>query len=90
MHVLIYGAGALGQALGCMLAAAGNEVTLVIRERFRPVIEERGLSVDGIFGSYHAEPTRMRLTTSIIHTDGFLLRCCADHHQILRYRSGGR
>lgn len=72
MHVLIYGAGALGQALGCMLAAAGNEVTLVIRERFRPILEERGLAVDGIFGSYHAEPARIRLTTSISHTDGSL------------------
>ncbi len=72
MRVLIYGAGALGQALGCMLAAAGNEVTLVIRERFRQALEERGLRVDGIFGSYQAEPSRLKLTTSITGLDGSL------------------
>lgn len=70
MHVLIYGAGALGQALGCMLAAAGNEVTLVIRERFRQVLEERGLRVEGIFGSYRAGPEQLRLATSITGSDG--------------------
>lgn len=70
MHVLIYGAGALGQALGCMLAAAGNEVTLIIRKRFLPVLEESGLSVSGIFGNFHVDPMRLNLSTSIGYTDG--------------------
>lgn len=72
MHVLIYGAGALGQALGCMLAAAGNQVTLVIRERFIEVIGRSGLSVDGIFGSYHVEPGKLSLTASLTGEDGSL------------------
>jgi len=38
-HFLIYGAGALGQALGCMLASSGSQVTLVLRERFAEVIK---------------------------------------------------
>jgi 2-dehydropantoate 2-reductase len=72
MQILIYGAGALGQALGCMLAQAGNGVTLVIRERFRQVLEERGLTVDGIFGRYQAEPSQLKLATSIAGMDGSL------------------
>jgi 2-dehydropantoate 2-reductase len=72
MHVLIYGAGALGQALGCMLAAAGNQVTLVIRERFIEVIGRTGLSVEGIFGNYHVEAEKLSLTTSIAGADGSL------------------
>ena len=70
MHVLMYGAGALGQALGCMLAAAGNEVTLVIRERFLAVLEKGGLSVTGIFGDYRVDPTHLNLTTSVTDSDG--------------------
>ncbi len=70
MHVLIYGAGALGQALGCMLAASGNEVTLVIRERFIDLIEKHGLSVTGIFGDYHVNAAQLCLATSIAGADG--------------------
>lgn len=67
---LIYGAGALGQALGCMLAGDGNEVTLVLRERFAEVIKTQGLSVTGIFGDYRVEADGLHLTTSIAGTDG--------------------
>ena len=52
MKILIYGAGALGQALGCMLAAEGHEVDLILRERFIPILKENGLKVTGIFGDY--------------------------------------
>ena len=30
LNILIYGAGALGQALGCMLSQAGNKVDLLL------------------------------------------------------------
>jgi 2-dehydropantoate 2-reductase len=53
MRILIFGAGAVGQALGCMLAAAGERVSLVLRPRFLEAIRRQGLSVTGIFGSYH-------------------------------------
>jgi len=53
MRILIYGAGAVGQALGCMLAAAGEQVSLILRPRFLEAIRRQGLSVKGIFGSYH-------------------------------------
>ncbi len=54
MNFLIYGAGALGQALGCMLAASGHKVSLVLRNRFIDAIEKKGLSVSGIMGEFHA------------------------------------
>lgn len=52
MKILIYGAGALGQALGCMLAADGHQVDLILRERFIPVLRQKGLRVSGVFGDY--------------------------------------
>ncbi|WP_457577429.1 ketopantoate reductase family protein [Desulfomarina sp.] len=51
MRILIYGAGALGQALGCMMAADGHRVDLVLRERFIKSIQQHGLRVTGIFGN---------------------------------------
>ncbi len=51
MQILIYGAGALGQALGCMMAADGHQVDLVLRERFIEPIRQYGLRVTGIFGN---------------------------------------
>ena len=65
MHILIYGAGAVGQALGCMLAAAGQQVSLVLRPRFLEAINRQGLSVAGIFGSYHVEAHNISLFKTI-------------------------
>lgn len=70
MHFLIYGAGALGQTLGCMLAADGNQVTLVIRKRFIDVINRDGLTVSGIFGDYHVDGGQLTLTESISSESG--------------------
>ncbi|MGI9536290.1 MAG: ketopantoate reductase family protein [Desulfocapsaceae bacterium] len=70
MNFLIYGAGALGQALGCMLASDGSQVTLVLRERFVEGIKSHGLSVTGIFGDYQVAADALHLTTSITNTEG--------------------
>lgn len=61
MNILIYGAGALGQALGCMLAVAAHNVDLVLRKRFFKVISEKGLSVSGVFGDYRVQPAQLGL-----------------------------
>ena len=50
MHMLIYGAGALGQAIGCMLAADGHQVDLLLRPRYAEAVQSAGLAVTGIFG----------------------------------------
>jgi 2-dehydropantoate 2-reductase len=70
MRLLIYGAGALGQALGSMLAASGQQVDLVLRERFCKKIAEEGLKVTGIYGNFHASAKRLNLKTDIIGADG--------------------
>ncbi|MFC1489576.1 ketopantoate reductase family protein [Candidatus Latescibacterota bacterium] len=65
MRILIFGAGAVGQAAGCMLAADGNSVDLIVRERFREKIQSDGLSVTGIFGDFHADPGNPGVYTSV-------------------------
>lgn len=70
MRLLIYGAGALGQAIGCMLAAQGHEVHLLLRERFKKVIEQNGLSVSGIFGEYHVRGEQLGLHKELADIDG--------------------
>ncbi|PID72134.1 MAG: 2-dehydropantoate 2-reductase [Desulfobulbus propionicus] len=65
MRIVIYGAGALGQAVGCMLAAHGHDVHLLLRERFKQGIEEKGLAVTGIFGDYHVSGEQLGLHTAL-------------------------
>jgi len=61
MHILIYGAGALGQAIGCLLAANGHQVDLVLRPRFAEAMRTSGLAVTGIFGDHYVPPERIGL-----------------------------
>lgn len=70
MNFLVYGAGALGQTFGCMLAAAGHKVDLLLRERFVEQIQVGGLRVSGILGEYAAAPGDMTLQTSIEQASG--------------------
>ena len=65
MKCIIFGAGALGQALGCMLAADGHQIDLVIRRRFIEPIESSGLRVTGIFGDYLAAPGKLHLLEDV-------------------------
>ncbi len=65
MHVLVYGAGAMGQAMGCMLAADGHQVELVLRPRFIEAINSLGLEVTGIFGDYHVSADQLKMHASI-------------------------
>ncbi len=56
MRILVFGAGALGQAIGGLLAAAGgHEVDLVVRDRYLEPLRREGITVTGIFGDHHAE-----------------------------------
>lgn len=70
MRLLIYGAGALGQALGCMLTASGHQVDLVLRKRFSKIIAAEGLSVTGIYGNFHASAKKLNLITDIAGVSG--------------------
>ena len=66
MQILIYGAGALGQALGCMMAADGHRVDLVLRERFIQPIQRHGLRVTGLFGNRSVQPEDIGLFSSAL------------------------
>ncbi|MBT8359498.1 MAG: ketopantoate reductase family protein [Deltaproteobacteria bacterium] len=70
MRFLIYGAGALGQALGCMLTVSGHQVDLVLRKRFLKIIAEEGLNVTGIYGNFHASAQKLNLMTDVAGADG--------------------
>jgi len=70
MRILIYGAGALGQAIGCMLAADGHRVCLVLRPRYADVISSEGLEVTGIFGEYKVKGDQLELYTSLKGRNG--------------------
>lgn len=65
MRILIYGAGALGQAIGCMLAADGHRISLLLRPRFVDVLQASGLEVTGIFGDYRVDGEQLQLLTSL-------------------------
>ncbi|WP_319587170.1 ketopantoate reductase family protein [uncultured Desulfobulbus sp.] len=70
MRFLIYGAGALGQAIGCMLAADGHQVDLVLRPRFLEALHSSGLEVTGLFGEYRVPPAQIGLLTSLKKRNG--------------------
>jgi len=70
MRFLIYGAGALGQALACLLAADGHRVDLVLRPRFLTALKNEGLTVTGIFGHYRATPTQLGLLEDLSGREG--------------------
>jgi len=70
VRFLIYGAGALGQAIGCMLAADGHQIDLVLRPRFLEALHSSGLEVTGIFGEYRVPPAQIGLLTSLKKRNG--------------------
>jgi len=70
MRFLIYGAGALGQAIGCMLAADGHRVDLLLRPRFVDALKTSGLEVTGIFGEYRVAANQLGLLASLKGRNG--------------------
>lgn len=65
MNFLIFGAGALGQAIGCMLAADGHHVDLLLRPRFVERLRQDGLRVTGVFGDFSAPEDKLALLEDI-------------------------
>ena len=70
MRILIFGAGTVGQAVGCMLATDGHTVDLIVRERFIEAITLNGLTVKGIFGDYYIESDNLGIYSSIEDISG--------------------
>lgn len=53
MRILVFGAGAVGSALGGLLARAGHAVTLLCRPHHMNAVRERGLRIRGLWGDHH-------------------------------------
>lgn len=51
--IWVFGAGALGSAVGGMLAEAGQSVTLIGRDPHMAAVRDGGLHIDGIWGEHH-------------------------------------
>jgi len=51
MHLVVYGAGALGTLFGVKAAEGGTDVTLVGREAHVNVINEKGITIIGNLGT---------------------------------------
>jgi len=56
MHVVVYGAGAVGSVLGGLLSLQKHDVYLVCRENHADAIRENGLHVRSATGDYVAHP----------------------------------
>lgn len=65
MNFLLYGAGALGQALGGLLAAKGHQVDLLLRDRFIGPIKRNGLHICGIFGEISVPSSSFGVITTL-------------------------
>lgn len=51
--IWVYGAGAVGSAVGGLLAQAGSDVTLIGRDPHMAAIRDHGLRIDGVWGEHH-------------------------------------
>jgi 2-dehydropantoate 2-reductase len=56
LRILVVGAGAVGGYFGARLAAAGEDVTFLVREGRYRELSERGLEVESVHGSLHLRP----------------------------------
>ena len=75
MRILIFGAGAVGQAIGCMLSSDGHIVDMIVRERYINILNDSGLAVSGIFGDFIAD----RHSTGFFTTVGDVLDSSYDY-----------
>ena len=58
MKVLIYGGGSVGLGIASCLLKSKAQVDIIARENTVSALRKYGLTRTGIFGDYHAEPTK--------------------------------
>ena len=71
MNILVMGAGAMGSVFGAFLAEAGHHVHLVGREPHMAAVQEKGISVGGIWGEHLARNVAVHTSASQAHRDPF-------------------
>jgi 2-dehydropantoate 2-reductase len=65
MRILVYGAGAVGQAVGGLLALGGCDVTMLLRPAAAEAIGRNGLRITGIFGEHVVPAGRISALTEL-------------------------
>jgi 2-dehydropantoate 2-reductase len=73
MRLLVFGAGALGSAVGGFMAKAGHAVTLIGRDAHMAAITNQGLRITGIWGEHHVAGVDARTTVEGIDAGSFAL-----------------
>lgn len=80
MHVVVYGAGAVGSVLGGMLSLRQHDVTLVGRAALRDAVAADGLRLKSATGEYVARPRVVTsLSASDVPPDGIILLTMKSH-----------
>ena len=77
MRFLILGAGATGGYFGARLAAAGADVTFLVRDRRRGQLAARGLTVKSGFGDFNAQVKTITQSDDLKGYDIVMLSCKA-------------
>jgi 2-dehydropantoate 2-reductase len=79
MRALIYGGGAVGLGLASCLLKSDSQVDIIAREKTVRSLRKRGLLRTGIFGRYHAPPTKCGCFASLeeldVQTFDYVLVC---------------
>jgi 2-dehydropantoate 2-reductase len=71
MHILVFGAGAVGSLLGGFLARAGHSVTLVGRAGHMAAIRHAGLRITGIWGAHRVTNLACTDSPASLHNASF-------------------
>jgi 2-dehydropantoate 2-reductase len=69
MRALIYGGGAVGLGVASCLLKSGSRVDIIAREKTVRSLRKDGLVRTGIFGKYHAGPSKFNCYTSMDELD---------------------
>jgi len=71
MRVLVFGAGAIGSAVGGFLARAGHEIRLVGRAAHMEAIQSGGLRISGIWGEHHVDTLKTATSLEAFSGESF-------------------
>ncbi|WP_059104812.1 ketopantoate reductase family protein [Shouchella shacheensis] len=79
MRILSVGAGGVGGYFGARLAEKGEDVTFLVREKRKHLLEEKGLAVRSIHGDLTMEPKLITKNSQALPFDVILLSTKAYH-----------
>ena len=79
MHIVVFGAGAVGGYFGGRLAKAGTPVTFLVRERRYNQLSNRGLNIRSIHGDFTVTP-RLALSAGDIEDPDVVIVGLKNYH----------